>query len=73
MRAIGTALGLGMVVFAASCAPNPKYVAASTARPGSIKFLYVAREGGQGVIKCNRGDDGTLSECRRIDIVLEGE
>lgn len=56
----------------AGCA-NPKYVAASTGGPDDIKFLYVDQAGQQGVIKCARAGDGSLSECRRMRVVLVGE
>ena len=56
-----------------ACFPAPKYIAASTGRPGNIKFLYTQRGNKQGVIKCDRADDGTLSNCRKLEIVLEGE
>ncbi len=65
-----------LLLFAASlgaCFPAPKYIAASTGRPGNIKFLYTQRGNKQGVIKCDRAEDGTLSNCRKIKIVLEGE
>lgn len=52
---------------------NPKYVAASTGGPDDIKFLYVDQGGGQGVIKCARAQDGSLSQCRRMRVVLVGE
>lgn len=57
---------------AMGCA-NPKYVAASTGGADDIKFLYVDQVGQQGVIKCARADDGTLSDCRRMRVVLVGE
>ena len=56
-----------------ACFPAPKYIAASTGRPGNIKFLYTQRGNKQGVIKCDRAEDGALSNCRKLDIVLEGE
>ena len=62
------AIGLG----AAGCA-NPKYVAASTGGPDDMRFLYVDQVGGQGIIKCARAEDGTLSNCRRQRLVLFGE
>lgn len=66
-------LWLAAMGWIAGCAPpDPKYVAASTGRPGEIKFLYVDQNG-RGIIKCARAEDGTLSGCRKMDIVLKGE
>lgn len=62
-------LAIGLL---AGCVPNPKYVAASTGRVGEIKFLYVDNDG-RGIIKCNRAEDGSLSGCRKMQIVLKGE
>lgn len=55
---------------ALGCA-NPKYIATSTGGPTDIKFLYVDQTGQQGVIKCARTDDGELSNCRRMRVVLK--
>ncbi len=55
---------------ALGCA-NPKYIATSTGGPTDIKFLYVDAAGNQGVIKCARTDDGELSNCRRMRVVLK--
>lgn len=67
---------MGLLAFAVSlfagCAPNPKYVTASTGRQGEVKFFYQQR-GGHGLIKCNRADDGKLSNCQKIKIILKGE
>jgi|GEM_PF-1671123 len=50
---------------------NAKYIATSTGGPTDIKFLYVDQYGEQGVIKCARNDDGELSNCRRMRVVLK--
>ncbi len=50
---------------------NPKYIATSTGGPDDIKFLFVDASGDQGVIKCARAQDGELSNCRRMRIVLK--
>jgi hypothetical protein len=63
---------LAAALFSGACAPNPKYVAASTGRPGEIKFLYFQR-GDHGLIQCVRGEDGALSRCRKLELDLVGE
>jgi hypothetical protein len=65
-------LWLAAAMVSGACAPNPKYVAASTGRPGEIKFLYFQR-GDHGLIQCARAEDGTLSRCRKLEIDLVGE
>lgn len=52
------------------CGPSTRYVAASTGTVDQIKFLYVEPDGDQGVIKCQRTTDGTLSKCRQIELRL---
>ena len=69
-RGLGVAAILAVVT---GCAANPKYIAGSTGRDGTIKFLYVQPSGVQGVISCNRAEDGKLSDCRKVKVVLEGE
>lgn len=64
------ALGLGAGV--AGCA-NPKYIATSTGGADDIKFLFVDQYGEQGVIKCDRAEDGELSNCRRMRVVLQAQ
>jgi hypothetical protein len=65
-------IGVGALLLASGCA-NPKYIAATTGAPGQLKIVYVDRNGGTGVIKCERADDGELSNCRAIKVVLKDE
>jgi hypothetical protein len=55
------------------CGPSTRYVAASTGTVDQIKFLYVEPDGDQGVIKCQRTPDGTLSACRQMQLTLIDE
>lgn len=65
-------LALGaLLVSSAGCA-GPRYVAASTASKGQVKFLHINNSGDQGIVKCDKADDGDLSNCRHVDIVLGG-
>ncbi len=74
LRVGRAAIALGVAVLTIGCAAQPKYVAASTGTEGQIKFLYNKAGGGeQGLIKCDRADDGTLSKCRVMTITLKGE
>lgn len=63
--------GIALCVLGAGCA-GPRYIAASTASKGQVKFLHISKNGEQGVVKCDKADDGDLSNCRHVDIVLEG-
>lgn len=56
-------------VFACGCA-QPRYIAASTGSKGQVKFLYADGGGRQGVVKCDAAEDGDLSNCRSVPIVL---
>ena len=71
-RTFGWLLVAGTVLLASGCA-NPKYIAATTGAPGQLKLVFVNAEGGTGVIKCDRADDGALSNCRTMKIELKGE
>lgn len=63
---------LVVVASTVGCGAGPRYVAASTASKGQIKFLHVSNGGNdQGIVKCDMGEDGTLSGCRDVAIVLE--
>ncbi len=68
---LGSLLFLSMAVLA-GC-PNPKYVAASTGGSGQIKFGYIQKKNVTGIIKCQMADDGALSNCRKMTVVLQGE
>lgn len=69
-----SALAAGLLaVFATGCGSATKYVAASTGTADQIKFLYVEKNGDQGVIKCQRAPDGTLSKCRTMQLRLIGD
>lgn len=72
MRARFAAPILGLALLG-GCGPSPRYVAASTGTADQIKFLYVEADGDQGVIKCQRAPDGTLSTCRQMQLTLTGE
>lgn len=61
-----------LLASAAGCAAGPRYVAASTGSKGTVKFLYVGGDGDQGVVKCDVAEDGDLSNCRSVELVLEG-
>lgn len=69
-----SALAAGLLaMMAAGCGSATKYVAASTGTADQIKFLYVEKGGDQGVIKCQRAPDGTLSNCRTMRLELAGD
>jgi hypothetical protein len=54
------------------CAPPPKVVTQITSARDQIKFLVV-QGNDQQVIKCQVAGDGALSNCRPMQIVLQGE
>lgn len=56
----------------AGCAPPPKVVTQITSARDQIKFLVV-QGNQQQVIKCQVAGDGALSNCRPMQIVLQGE
>ncbi|MBI4955516.1 MAG: hypothetical protein HY908_26075 [Myxococcales bacterium] len=71
-RFLGLCVAGGVLLLASGCA-NPKYIAATTGAPGQLKIVYVDAEGGTGVIKCDRAEDGKLSNCRPMKVALKGE
>lgn len=73
-RGMTAALAWGsLALTAVGCGSATKYVAASTGTADQIKFLYVEKNGDQGVIKCQRAADGTLSQCRTMRLRLAGD
>ncbi len=56
-------------MFAFGCV-GPRYIAASTASKGQVKFLHIDGAGNQGVVKCQMSEDGDLSNCRDVQITL---
>lgn len=59
-----------LVVLASGCA-SPRYIAASTGSKGQVKFLHIDNDGEQGIVKCDVAEDGDLSNCRHVAVVLE--
>jgi hypothetical protein len=55
-----------------ACAPPPKYVTQITSAKDQIKFLVV-QGSSQQVIKCKMATDGALSECKPMQIVIQGD
>jgi hypothetical protein len=55
-----------------ACAPPPKVVSQITSSKDQIKFLVV-QGNSQQVIKCKMAGDGTLSECKPMQIVIKGD
>jgi hypothetical protein len=68
MAVMGGLLASGLMT---ACA-NPKLIASSTGGPGQIKMLYVDGNS-QGVIKCDKADDGALSKCREMTVNMNAE
>ena len=49
---------------------SPRVVRGITSRADQVKFLYI--EGGDtGVVKCELGPDGALSNCRPMTVALD--
>ena len=58
-----------MALMTAGCS-QPRVVRGITSRADQAKFLYI--EGGDtGVVKCQLGTDGALSNCRQMTVSLE--
>ncbi|OJY25994.1 MAG: hypothetical protein BGO98_36015 [Myxococcales bacterium 68-20] len=68
-----TSIALGILAamaFAAIGCGSPRVVRGITSRADQVKFLYI--EGGDtGVVKCQLGADGTLSNCHPMTVALE--
>ena len=68
---------LGLIVGMMGCAPTgPKMVGLMAGAGDQIKLIYSqATPDGlkQGVVRCEMGADGALSNCKEIEIVLNGE
>lgn len=73
MNKRGQMMVLLVVSMSAFGCAGPRYVAASTASKGQVKFLHIDGSGNQGVVKCDMADDGDLSNCRSIPIHLKGD
>ncbi len=68
---IAICLALGV----SACAPT--YLTGASSSKDTIKFTYrqakVFEPSDQGVIKCEVNPDGTLTKCRKMSIVVDGE
>lgn len=65
IAAILVATALGSV----GCA-NPRVVRGITSRADQVKFLYI-QGGDTGIVRCQMGADGALSNCHNVAVVLE--
>ncbi len=72
MKKTLTRLALGaLLASTVGCGAGPRYIAASTASKGQVKFLHVSNGGqDQGIVKCDMAEDGDLSNCRDVAVVL---
>ncbi|HSC88745.1 MAG TPA: hypothetical protein VLC09_15795 [Polyangiaceae bacterium] len=65
-------LGALLASTVVGCGAGPRYVATSTASKGHVKFLHLTADGSnRGIIKCDMAENGDLSNCRDVEIVLE--
>ncbi len=69
----------GLMLFAVACT-GPKFVVRTTGTSSQMKMLYWQKKSflffswySQGVVKCDIDDDGSLTNCREMELVFEDQ
>lgn len=63
-------LGLLVMLMLPACSSS-KFISQATSRDDTIKFAYTQQKflgAEHGVVTCHMQEDGTLDQCKRIDI-----